>query len=53
MPEAPKERNTATLEELTISNMYEIEAVIELLEEKGITTKEEVLGRKKKMRGEG
>ena len=29
MPEDPKERNTATLEELTISNMYEIEAVIE------------------------
>ncbi len=29
--------------------MYEIEAVIELLEEKGIITKEEVLDRMKKM----
>ena len=51
MPEDPKERNTATLEELTISNMYEIGAVIELLEEKGIITKEEVLDRIKKMSG--
>ncbi len=35
MPQDPQEKQSATLEELTISNMYEIEAVVELLEEKG------------------
>ena len=29
MPEDPQEKQSSTLEELTISNMYEIEAVIE------------------------
>ncbi len=38
-----KGRDTATLEELTISTMYEVEAVINVLERKGLLTKDEVL----------
>jgi len=34
---------TVTLEEITVSNMYEIEAIIRVLEKKGILTHEEVL----------
>jgi len=41
MPQDPRE--TATLEELTISTMYEVEAVINILERKGLLTKDEVL----------
>ena len=43
MPLEPKERDTSTLEELTMSTMYKIEAVINILERKGLLTKEEVL----------
>jgi len=35
MPENPKERDVATLEELTVSTMYEAEALINILERKG------------------
>lgn len=38
-----KNKDTVTLEELIISNMYEIQAVINLLEKKGIITKGEIL----------
>ena len=38
----PKE--IVTLEELAISNMWETSALVELLERKGILTKQEVLG---------
>jgi hypothetical protein len=41
----------ASIEELTISNMYEIEALIEVLAIKGIISKEEVLEEIKRMRG--
>jgi len=43
MPQDPKERETATLEELTISTMYEVEALINILERKGLLTRNEVL----------
>ncbi len=43
MPQDHKERETATLEELTISTMYEVEAVINVLYRKGLLTKDEVL----------
>jgi len=43
MPQDSKERETATLEELTVSTLYEIEAVINVLDRKGLLTKEEVL----------
>jgi len=43
VPQDPKERDFATLEELTISTMYEAEAVINILERKGLLTKDEVL----------
>jgi len=36
-------RQTVTLEELAISNSFEIAALIEVLEEKGLLTKAEVL----------
>ena len=43
MPEDPKERDVATPEALTMFTMYEIEPVINLLEHKGLLTKDEVL----------
>jgi len=43
MPQDPNERDVATLEELTISTMYEVEAVINILERKGLLTKDEVM----------
>lgn len=36
-------KETVTLEELVISNMYEIQAVINILKLKGLFTKDEVL----------
>ncbi len=44
MPEDPKSQNIATREELTISNIYEIEAVIELLEKIGPVTPHSLTG---------
>ena len=43
---------TATLQEITYSNMFLIEAIFELLAEKGILTGEEVLERIKKLKSE-
>ena len=51
MQEDPKERETATLEELTMSTMYEVEAVINVLERKGLLTKDEVLAEIKILSG--
>ncbi len=36
--------NLVTLEELALSNMWETSALVELLERKGILTKQDVLG---------
>ncbi len=41
-----------TLEELAISNMWETSALVELLERKGILTKQEVLDMSKDCAGE-
>jgi len=43
---------TVTLEEITVSNMYEIEALIRVLEEKNILTHQEVLEELKKIKEE-
>ena len=43
MEDKGKTPRTVTLEEITISNMYEIEAIIRVLEKKGILTHEEIL----------
>jgi hypothetical protein len=48
-PLDPKE--IVSIEELTISNMYEIEALIEVLVKKGMVSKDDVLEEIKKMRG--
>ena len=43
MADKPEKMKTITLEELTISNMHEIQALVHVLERKGILTKAEVL----------
>ena|SRR5436309_13164071 len=43
---------TTTLQEITFSNMFLVEAIFELLAEKGILTGEEVLERIKKLKSE-
>ncbi len=52
MAEPLNAKEVVTIEELTISNMYEIEALIKVLAEKGIMSKEEVLEKIRKMKGE-
>ena len=39
----PKERETLTVEELALSNAYQLEAMINVLERKGLLNKDEVL----------
>jgi len=48
-PLDPKE--VVSIEELAISNMYEIEALIEVLARKGMVNKEEILEEIRKMKG--
>jgi hypothetical protein len=48
----PKERQTVSYEELSVSNMLQIQALIELLSEKGIVGQTEVLERVKRLRDE-
>ncbi|MCH6557709.1 MAG: hypothetical protein IH803_05780, partial [Nitrospirae bacterium] len=43
MAEKLDPKDLVTLEELAISNMWETSALVELLERKGILTKQEVL----------
>jgi hypothetical protein len=43
MSKDPKERKTVTVEDLALSNAYQLEALINVLERKGILTKDEVL----------
>lgn len=45
-------KKTVSIEEITISNMYEIEALIRLLEKKGLLTHEEVLNELKILKQE-
>ncbi len=46
----PNERVTVSIEELALSNSVTLAAVVELLEEKGVLTKEEVLQRVREVR---
>ncbi len=50
MAERMDEREVVSFEELLISNMYEQEALVLLLEEKGILTRGEVLEKIKELR---
>jgi len=45
-------RQTVTFEELAYSNMLQVESRVELLSEKGLFTKEEVLERVKKLQAQ-
>ena len=47
-----KSEEIVSIEELTISNMYEIEALIEVLVRKGLIAKEEILQEIKRMKRE-
>ena len=51
MAKEPK-RQTVTFEELAYSNMLQVQALVELLHEKGLLTKEEVLERVKKLQAQ-
>lgn len=44
MSEQRPKRDTMSLEEATVSNMWEIAAIVELLERKGLSTKNELHG---------
>ena len=52
MAEPLDSKEVVSIEELTLSNMYEIEALIEVLEKKGIVSKKEVLEEIKRMNTE-
>jgi len=43
MPEKQKDGETVTVEQLALSNAYQLEAMINVLERKGILTSKEVL----------
>ena len=43
MAQFPDPKDLVTLEELTISNMWEVAALIEVLEEKGVMKKQDIL----------
>jgi hypothetical protein len=51
MPESPKpNRNAASFEELAYSSMLVVQALVELLAEKGVLSQQEVLSRVEKLR---
>jgi len=52
MEEKNNTKKTVSLEEITVSNIYEIEAVIRVLEKKGLLTHQEVLEELKKIKEE-
>ena len=43
MPNQPQKRETVSVQELTLSNAYQLEAMINVLERKGLLTKAELL----------
>jgi hypothetical protein len=43
MPNQPEKRETVSVEDLALSNAYQLEAMINVLERKGLLTKAEVL----------
>ncbi len=50
MAERMDKRETVSLEELTLSNVYQLEALVLLLEEKGILTVDELIEKIKELR---
>ncbi len=50
MAERIDKRETVSLEELTLSNVYQLEALVLLLEEKGILTVDELIEKIKELR---
>ena len=42
-PEKPEERETVTVEELALSNAYQLEAMLNVMERKDLLTSKEVL----------
>jgi len=48
----PAKRLTTTFEQLSYSNMLTLNALVELLTEKGVLTQAEILERIKKLQGE-
>ncbi len=43
MPNQPEKRETVSVEDLALSNAYQLEAMINVLERKGLLNKDEVL----------
>jgi len=43
MPNQPEKRETVSVEDLALSNAYQLEAMINVMERKGLLTKAEVL----------
>ncbi len=43
MPDQPEKRETVSVEDLALSNAYQLEAMINVLERKGLLNKDEVL----------
>ncbi len=52
MAERMDKRETISLEELVVSNVYQLEALVLLLDEKGILTVEELIEKIKQLRAE-
>ena len=48
----PPKRPTVTFEQLSYSNMLTLNALVELLTEKGVLTRPEIIERIKKLQGE-
>ena len=49
---AKSNRRTVSFEEVALSNMLTLNALVELLDERGILSRQDVLDRVKKLRGE-
>ncbi len=47
-----RNRQRVSFEELAYSNMLQVQALVELLEEKGLLTRHEVLGRVKELQAQ-
>ncbi len=53
MPDQPEKRETVSVEDLALSNAYQLEAMINVLERKGLLTKAEVLEELRGLSGKG
>ena len=52
MPDQPEKRETVSVDDLALSNAYQLEAMINVLERKGLVTKAEVLEELKGLSGQ-